>query len=195
MKRCCTCKIEKPLEMFSKNKMHVDGLQDICKSCHSAYYKEWKLKNKTKVNEYNKQWSANQKANNTESHKKRVEYVKQYNAKYYEDNKEYYEQYTKVHNLQKKYRENNKGRYSAWAAKRRASKMQQTPTWIGIGDTFEMECIYTYANALNSIGLQYHVDHITPLQGKIVSGLHIPENLQVITAEANMRKGNRYDQT
>ena len=42
-------------------------------------------------------------------------------------------------------------------------------------------------------GIKWHVDHIIPLQGKLVSGLHTVENLQVIPAKINMRKGNRYN--
>jgi 5-methylcytosine-specific restriction endonuclease McrA len=44
-----------------------------------------------------------------------------------------------------------------------------------------------------STGVQWHVDHIIPLQGKNVSGLHVPENLQVIQGSLNIKKGNRFD--
>lgn len=81
---------------------------------------------------------------------------------------------------------------SANEASRRASKTSKTPLWLNAGHLFEMECIYKYCASLRLSGLAYHVDHILPLQGHNVSGLHTPWNLQVITAQENLSKGNRY---
>lgn len=41
-------------------------------------------------------------------------------------------------------------------------------------------------------GIQYHIDHIVPLKSGLVCGLHWPENIQIITATENIKKGNRY---
>jgi len=73
---------------------------------------------------------------------------------------------------------------------RDASKLQRTPSWMNDGHKFEIECIYKYCSALRAIGLKYEVDHIVPLQGKNVSGLHLPWNLQVITERENRSKRN-----
>jgi hypothetical protein len=77
-------------------------------------------------------------------------------------------------------------------AKYRAVKSSRTPSWLLPIDLFEMECIYRYRTALKECGLDYEVDHIAPLQGKKVSGLHVPWNLQVILAKENRLKNNRY---
>lgn len=77
------------------------------------------------------------------------------------------------------------------AAKRNAAKLQRTPKWLNDGHLFEIESVYNYCSALRRIGLNYHVDHIVPLQGKNISGLHLPWNLQVLPAKINWVKGNK----
>lgn len=73
---------------------------------------------------------------------------------------------------------------------RDASKLQRTPSWLNDGHKFEIESIYQYCSALRAVNLKYEVDHIVPLQGKTVSGLHVPWNLQVITEQENRSKRN-----
>jgi hypothetical protein len=136
-------------------------------------------------------------------------------AKIYLQRKNYYErtkeirrkeQRQSVHKLKNtiewrtKHKENNQtwklnniGKVRADVVKRRVSKMQRTPPWLDVVQNAEIEFTYKYCAALRSIGLNYHVDHIVPLQGKTVSGLHVPWNLQVIPAEENIRKANRFE--
>jgi hypothetical protein len=70
------------------------------------------------------------------------------------------------------------------SAKRRAAKLQRTPSWA---DELVIQMIY------EDCPEGHHVDHIYPLQGENVSGLHVAWNLQYLTPEENMSKGNRYE--
>lgn len=90
-----------------------------------------------------------------------------------------------------KWAKENRGMANAKCAKRRSGKMQRTPSWC---DTQAIKDLYLEAKKLEMItGDSYHVDHIIPLQGKLVSGLHIPANLQIITAKENFKKSNTFN--
>ena len=91
----------------------------------------------------------------------------------------------------KNWKKNNVALVNISTTKRRIARLQRTPFWLNAGQEFEMECIYKYCAALRSVGLDYEVDHMVPLQGKTVSGLHVPWNLQILTASENAAKGNR----
>lgn len=79
----------------------------------------------------------------------------------------------------------NPAKRNALTAKRRAAKLQRTPPWA---DLKAIEAIYTRAQLLGE-----HVDHVIPLQGAYVSGLHVAENLQCLPASENSRKSNKFD--
>ena len=65
-----------------------------------------------------------------------------------------------------------------------------TPSWANKDKIKE---IYTQAQTLTrDTGIQHEVDHIIPLQGKLVSGLHVEDNLQILTRKENRAKHNRY---
>lgn len=85
----------------------------------------------------------------------------------------------------------NKGRKNTATAKRRAAILQRTPTWVDLG---AIEAVYIESARLQQkTGVAVAVDHVIPLQGKRVSGLHIAENLRVITRRENSRKRNSFE--
>jgi hypothetical protein len=92
----------------------------------------------------------------------------------------------------KNWKLNNKGHNLAINAKRRAAKNNRTPAWLTAVQLETITKLYEHAVWLSEVtGIKWHVDHILPLQGKDVCGLHIPENLQVIPAKENLSKGRK----
>lgn len=82
---------------------------------------------------------------------------------------------------------------AARTAHRKAVKLQASPSWLTEEHKTAIECKYSVAKMLSVYGNTKHaVDHIVPLQGKTVCGLHVPWNLQVITVEDNLKKGNKF---
>lgn len=81
----------------------------------------------------------------------------------------------------KEYDKENRKAKTAREAKRRAKRLHAT-----IGN-FDAEIKEIYINCPEG----HHVDHIIPLQGENVTGLHVPWNLQYLTAEENLRKSNK----
>jgi len=78
---------------------------------------------------------------------------------------------------------------NALTAKRRATKKHAKPQWLSREQEQKMLSYYSEARKKSKeTGIDYQVDHIVPLQGKNVCGLHVPWNLQVITADDNRRK-------
>ena len=93
---------------------------------------------------------------------------------------------------QRRYRDNNPEKMRHLSAKARADKFRRTPIWLTDEDRWLIEEVYDLATQRNACtGVEWHVDHIIPLRGKYVSGLHVPDNLQVILAKDNLRKSNR----
>lgn len=82
----------------------------------------------------------------------------------------------------RKYASTNPAMGAAKAAKYRAARLQATPVWA---DFEEIGRVYEEASRL---GMQ--VDHIVPLQGRLVCGLHVHNNLQLLSSDDNKRKGN-----
>lgn len=81
----------------------------------------------------------------------------------------------------------------AYVRKRQAAKVQRTPPWFNPEHLWMTKEAYALAKLRERvIGGKWHVDHIVPLRGKTVSGLHVPWNLQVIPDKLNRIKGNRW---
>ena len=88
----------------------------------------------------------------------------------------------------------NKDKHAAKQRRREAAKLKRTPQWLTSGHHAEINNMYWLAADLQKVsGEKYHVDHIVPLQGKNVSGLHVPWNLQILPADMNCKKSNTFE--
>lgn len=94
------------------------------------------------------------------------------------------------HQFKYPWRDANPDRYRAIAAEQAARRRTRVPPWVTRADTrpfYEMA-----ARVSRCLGLPFEVDHIVPLQGETVSGLHVPLNLRVIPRIVNRRKSASY---
>jgi len=128
--------------------------------------------------------------------------VKERNAKYYEANPEKFRAWSSKRRAANP--EKEQLRYAKWCAanphkvrayssKRRTAKLKAIPKWLTEEDWQSMEDIGKEADRLTQeTGVKYEVDHIHPLQGKLICGLQCPSNLQILTKSENCSKGNRF---
>jgi len=164
-----------------------------CVSCHQrkgkAAKKVWREKNRdyylAQAKEYRERTRQHRKEYAIEYRARTVERRAHYNKKHRRENAEYYREYRKRYMQEKPYIN------AAHQANRRSIKIKATPKWA---DHKAIKAVYEKRDRLrNKTGQDYHVDHIVPLIHPNVCGLHVPWNLQVITAEENMSKSNKLE--
>lgn len=110
-----------------------------------------------------------------------------HNKAWREKNPNYMAAYLKIWNAA------NKPLKAGLEALRRSRKLAATPAWLTPFQVRAIASLYEVAAQLTeATGIPHEVDHITPLQGVNVCGLHVPENLQIISAAENQSKGNRF---
>lgn len=146
-----------------KAKYHAENADKV-REQKASYYAE----NVDKVREKNARWRA---AN--------ADKVRERKAHYYAENAD------KVREINARYRAANPHIQRAKVAKRRATKLNATPYWLTDKDITRIKKIYEDCPS------GYQVDHILPLQGKRMCGLHVPSNLKAIPASENSSKCNR----
>ena len=179
MKHCPHCNQVKPFEAFYASSTHKSGYASWCKGCESERNKAKNQVNREQRLAKAKQW----RESNPDTARNGI-------LAWREENKEHYANYFA------KYAQENRGKVNAKWMKRNASKKCRTPSWLSDDDHWIIEQAYDIAAKRKQMfGFDWHVDHIVPLQGKTVSGLHVPWNLQVIPAKQNLMKSNTFKET
>ena len=136
--------------------------------------KEWYERNKELTKERASKWQ-----------KDNIDRKREIRAKWRNTNREQHNAYNR------EYFANNKDKRASYQAKRKATILQRTPAW----DPHAHLIIAKYQLAAmlsQASGIEHHVDHIIPLQGKKVSGLHVFSNLRVIPGSDNVKKSNSF---
>lgn len=150
-----------------------------CRPCVSAYNKVYREANADKIAAQKLEWKQ---ANR--------DHVAAKDKAYADANPE------KKTLARKKWIAANPGKDVAAKALNAQKRKKRIPTWLSEDDKWMVEQAYELAAVRSKMfGFKWHVDHVIPLNGKRVSGLHVPTNLQVVPWIDNLKKHNKFEVT
>lgn len=171
------------IERFAKNRTQGDGFNNQCKSCEktrNAAYRQTKEGKAAMAR-------GAKKHNRTEKGKKsKRKFVTSTAGKICRARAD----------KKRRNTEEGKAAHAAIQANRRAKKLEATPKWLTKEQKLQIKQFYIDAARLTiETGILHHVDHILPLQGEGIRGLHTPWNLQILAESENAKKNNSFDFT
>ena len=180
---CRSCSEAKPLDLFKKEKRNTNGYSTLCKACATASSIAYRNKHMEKRQKYAEEYRSLNREALREKYYSNIDWHREY----------YRKNVDKYAEANRRYRDGSKPKIAARTAKRRAAIRQRS---IQLSDehVMQMEWFYEESQRLTKeTGVTHHVDHIVPLRGKSMSGLHAPWNMQVLTAKENLSKFNKVD--
>lgn len=145
-------------------------------------------KKKEEIKERNRIWQkthrAQLNAKQRENYRKDGESIRLSNREWRNRNID------KAKAIEKQSRIKHRDAYNERNRRRQAAQLLRVPPW---SDRKKCREIYAECARITAeTGVLHHVDHVIPLQGKKVSGLHVHENLQILTAIDNVKKANKF---
>lgn len=161
-----------------------------CVACHDAFKSAWRKTHLASCTAQSRRWRernrgkvrAVKKAHYAASESTRKSQAAR-TRRWLEANRE------KSRAATARWRQRNLAKAAAAQQRRRSKKLQRTPAWA---DHEKILQFYILAKELTEqTGIEHEVDHIYPLQGEFVSGLHVETNLRVIPKSENRSKGAR----
>lgn len=184
-KLCPSCGHTKPLVEFGRDAGRKDGLYAYCKKCACARQYKYRPAPKPITTSAQRKEMARLRSNRwakTNPEKRKAASLNWRRANL-----------CSVREAGLAWQKANPGKVNANTAVRRAKKLKATPAWDSEFDDLVFHEAYALAKLRAKMtGIKWHVDHVVPLRSKVVCGLHTPNNIAVITANANVAKGNRY---
>lgn len=194
MKTCPNCGETKPLTEFHVDKRKPDGRVTRCKTCVAARDKarntaktpdEVAARNEARRARYREDQTFAEKCRQyaREVAKLRAEHKRRKSAEWRKANPVRHRENARA------WQKANPAKARAIGAHKRAAKTNAVPPWADHG---KIAAIYEEAATMRALGVDVHVDHIVPLQGKTVCGLHVHHNLRLLLAEDNAAKGNHH---
>jgi hypothetical protein len=179
-------------------------LNHTCYQCQLEKSQAFRNKNLQYHTTYNQQYYPNNKQRTKEASDKYYNKMKETNFELYKERHDnnhlaYRTRHPdRIRQRSRQFLINNRGLHNSYLAKRRTIKLQAIPKWV---DHNKIREIYQDCHDINIMNKlcggteRFVVDHIIPLQGKIVCGLHVPENLRIILASENAKKHNKFDES
>lgn len=168
MRVCTRCAETKPLSMFAVSKRGPTKTHPHCKACAAKMSAEYRARTK----------------GDPEANAKRNVYQARWRGKNPEKWRAFSSAWNKAH---PEYTRANVANYYA-------AKQQRTVEWDReLTDLVMLEAADLAVRRREITGFDWHIDHVIPMQGKSVSGLHVWNNLRVIPASENFRKSNRFE--
>jgi hypothetical protein len=170
--------------------------------------KDWSGATREELIQREKDWKRKDYENHRDAYIARAEKWRTENAEHYKKKKRQYldredtqlaarkrtrrwveENPERKREQDKKFAEENRGLVNSYKSARRARMRKAIPPWQTEQDKILIRQIYDECDRISKeTGIRHEVDHIVPLWGKVVTGLHVPNNLRIITAKENNRR-------